>query len=147
MSAVLADAASDRTLDQIGGGDIDVEDARELQPVVCKNFVQGIRLLDRTRKAVQDKALLAVRLTETLAHNADRHLIGDELARVHIGLCLFAEWRALFHGFTKHIARGDMQDTVAFYEICRLCALAGTRWTHQNDVHSSISLCYFIKPS
>ena len=147
MSAALADPAANGTLDQIGGGNIDVQHPRQLDAVIRKNLSECIRLLDRAREAIEDKALLTVRLTETLADNADRHLVGDELARVHVGLCLFAERSALFYGFTKHIARGDMQNTVAFYEICRLCALAGTRRPHQNDVHCSISLRYFIKPS
>ena len=147
VSAVFADAPSDSTLDEIGRRDVDVDNAGQLDPIVCKDLIKCIRLLDGARKAVQDEPLPAVRFAETLAYDADGDGIGNKLARIHIGLRLFAEGRPLLYGLTKHIARGDVKNAVPFYEVCCLRALAGTRRPHQNDVHRISFVHYFIKPS
>ena len=46
-AALLADAASRCALDEVGCGNVDVEDARELEPKLLEDAVEGVRLTVR----------------------------------------------------------------------------------------------------
>ena len=130
-AALLADAASRCALDEVGCGNVDVEDARELEPELLEDAVEGVRLLDRPREAVKDEAFLAVVLGEALAHDTDGHAVRYELALVHIALGLAAEGRAFLDRRTEHVARGDMGNGERLDKFCRLGAFAGARRAHQ----------------
>ena len=129
-TALLADAAADGTLDEVFRRDADVQHTREREAEVLEDARQGICLLDRAREAIEDESLLAVVFCETLAHDADRDGIRDELACVHARFGLLAELRSLFGRGAEHVARGDMRDVECFDELSRLRALTGTRGAH-----------------
>ena len=129
-TALLADAAADGTLDEVFRRDADVQHTREREAKVLEDPRQGICLLDRAREAIEDESLLAVVFGKTLAHDADRDGIRDELACVHARFGLLAELRSLFDRGAEHVARGDMRDVECFDELSRLRALTGTRGAH-----------------
>ena len=55
-------------------------------PWRAERRVERLRLLERAREAVEDDAVLGVRLLDALLEHADRHLVGHQLAAVHVRL-------------------------------------------------------------
>ena len=62
-------------------------------------------------------------------------VVGDELARLHDGLGLEPERRALAHGGPQDVARRDGGDPQALREELRLSALAAARRPEEDDAH------------
>ena len=89
-------------------------------------LVQGFRLTQGPGHAVQDIAPGAVRLGHPLGHDADDHLVGDQLTRVHIGLGLQAHGGAVLDGGPEHIAGGDGGDVQLFAQNFSLGAFPGS---------------------
>ena len=74
---------------------------------------------------------------ETLLHEIDDKLVGNELALVHVGLGLLAELCAVLDGSTEQVARRDVRHSVFSNKTLGLRALAGTGTTEQNDLHAN----------
>ncbi len=78
--------------------------------------------------------------------------VRDQLALLHHLLGLFANRSADAHGFTEHVARGQVADAKALLDERRLGSLAAARWTNENHVqrllrrrHRSSSFGLFVR--
>ena len=65
---------------------------------------QGFRLGDGTGHSVQNIAVPAVALSYPLRHDADDHIVRDQLARIHIALGLESHGRAVLHGRPEDVS-------------------------------------------
>ena len=62
--------------------------------VLDKHLVEHLRLRHRAREAIEDEALFALGALNVLADDADNDVVGDEAARLHHRVRLFAHLRA-----------------------------------------------------
>ncbi len=97
--------------------------------------VEGLRLRDRAREAVDNEAPLAVRLPEPVANHADHDVVGHVVAGRKDGLGLLAERRAGGYLGAEHVAGRDMGDAEMRAQHVGLCPLATARGTVQKQVH------------
>ena len=121
-----AEAAHDDLVGSLDGDHMIEADAR---------LLQSFGLGDGAGHPVQNIALGAVGFCHPLHHDADDDLVGDQLARVHIGLSLLAHLSALLDGGTEHISRGDGRDIKLLTDDGRLGAFAGPRRAQENQFH------------
>ena len=56
---------------------------------------QGLGLGQRAGHAVQDEAVFAIGLGYPLRDDAENQLVGDQIARVHVGFCFLAQLGAI----------------------------------------------------
>ena len=73
-------------------------------------------LRSRAGIAVEDHALLGVRLIETFADDATDDFVGHELTRFHHRLGLQADRRSGLHRRAKHVARGKLDHAAIMLE-------------------------------
>ena len=106
-AAALAHTPAAHTSHDLLVGDLDGDDG--VEPDTC--FLQSLSLGDGAGHAVQDVAIRAVGLLQTLVDDADDDLIGDELAGVHVRLGLKAGGRTVLDGGAQDIAGGNGGDT------------------------------------
>ena len=97
---------------------------------------EGLGLADGAGHPVQNEAALAVRLPDALFHHADDHIIGDQLARVHIALGLQTHRSSLLNGGTEHVAGGDSGDSQLCAEDLRLGAFSRAGGAQQDQLHT-----------
>ena len=83
-AAVLADPAAGHALFDLPIGDLDGH--HMVKGHACLG--QSLGLANGAGHSVQDEAPGAVRLLQPLGNDADDNGIGDQLARIHIGLGL-----------------------------------------------------------
>ena len=91
--------------------------------------LKSFRLRDRAGHTVEDVALFAVRLSQTLFDDADNDLIGNQMAFVHIGLGLHSGGGTFLNRRTENITGGDCRDPKLTGDDSGLCAFAGARST------------------
>src|SRR5438093_705915 len=96
---------------------------------------QRLRLRDRPREAVEDEALLGVRLLEPALRRRDHDVVGHELTRVHECLRLLPEVRALRHVVPQDVAGRDMRHAEVRRQLCRLGSLARAGWAEEDESH------------
>ena len=87
-------------------------------------------------EAVQNNALLGIGLLETLAHQVDDQVIGNQIACVHVAFSLQTELGLILHGSAQNVARGDVRNTEFFNQKSSLRTLAGTRSAEKNNIHA-----------
>ena len=75
-------------------------------------------------------------LSQALGHDADDDLVGDQLARVHIGLGLQPDGRAVLDGGAEDVAGGDGGDAQLGTEDLSLGAFAGAGGAQQDQLHT-----------
>ena len=122
-AAAGADPAAAHALHDLLIGDLDGDHGVEGDA----RLLQSLGLGDRAGHAVQDEAGLAVVLGQALGDDADDHLVGDQLAGVHVLLGLQAHRRAVLHGGPEDVASGDGGDVQLLVQDLSLGALAGAR--------------------
>ena len=122
-AAALADTAAAHPLDDLLIRDLDGHHGVESD--TC--LLQRLGLGDGAGHPVQNVAIGAVRLLQTLADDADDDLIGHQLACVHVLLGLQAGGSSVLHSCTQDITGRDGGNTQRLLDNVRLCALAGTR--------------------
>ena len=118
-----ADTASAHTIYDLIVGDLQGDDGVKGDPCLF----QSLGLRNGAGHAVQDKALLAVCLGQTLGDHADDHFIGDQLAGVHILLGLQTHGGAVLHGGPQDVAGGNGGNVELFTKDLCLGAFASTR--------------------
>ena len=111
--------------------------------------VEGLGLRHRAREAVEHAAGLGVGLLETLAHEPDDHIVGDEAARVHVSLGLEPEGGLGGHGLAQHVAGGDVGHARRRRKLSRLGALARAGRSEKDDAETHACARAFLrrKPS
>ncbi len=136
MAAVVAaDPAAGDPLDHLVLRDLQVQDGVQLHALALEVSVQRLGLADVAREAVQQEAGLGVRLVHPVLGHRDRHRVGHQVARVHVGLRLFAEVRALADVGAEQVARGDVRDREVLGEVRGLRTLACPRRPDEDDSH------------
>ena len=118
---------------------------RPLPPQIA----EGLRLRDRAREAVEDKAVLHVRLFQPVVDDRNDDVVGDEIAARHDVFCLEADRRFRLHRRTQHVARGKARNSVPLDQAVALRALPGTRRTEEDESHRRAprSFDFLIRPS
>jgi hypothetical protein len=99
-----------------------------------ERLTEGIRLMLVAWEAVEQEAVAGVAGGDALDDHPHDHLVGDELAGVHVALGLAAELGALGHLCTQHVAGGDVRQPEVFVQAIGLGALAGARRAKQDQV-------------
>src|SRR6202023_4170444 len=97
-------------------------------------LAQGVGLLLVARKAVEQEAVTGVAGVDPIADHLHDDLVGHQLARIHVALCLFSELRALCDLSTQDVAGGDVRQPEVLAQALGLGALAGARRTEQDEV-------------
>ncbi len=103
---------------------------------LAEQGVEGLRLRNVARKAVEDEPGLRVRLAQPLTDHAEHNVVIDEPARIHGRFRFNAKLSAFANRCTQQISRGDLGDTVTVDKTLRLRALAGAGRAQENDTHS-----------
>ncbi|CAO5231769.1 hypothetical protein FAGKG844_160039 [Frankia sp. AgKG'84/4] len=93
------------------------------------------------REAVEQEALHRVVLSEAVTDHADGDLIRDEVASVHEGLGLDAQFGSLSHVRSENVPGGDLGDGPRLGYERGLSTFSGTGRSHQYETH------YRRKPS
>jgi len=125
------DTAARHALDDFLIGDVDLDDVVDRHAGGLHRF--GLR--NGAREAVEQIAVLAVRLLKARLHHADDDVVGDEAASIHDGLGLHAKLGAGLDLRTQHVAGGDLRNAVFFLDVIGLGAFAGARAAQQNQTH------------
>ncbi len=104
---------------------------------------QCLGLTDGAGITVEQEAVLAhVGLGQALRDHPEHHVVGQQLAGIHVLLGLSTEVGARQHGLAQHLARGDVRCVVVLRQRVRLRALAGALPAEHDEAHH-----YFRNPS
>lgn len=122
-AAALADTAAAHPRDDPLVGDLDGH--HSIESDTC--LLQRLSLGDGAGHAVQNVAVGAVRLLQTLADDADDNVIGHQLAGVHVLLGPQAGRSTVLDSCTQNVTGRDGGDTQRLLDNVRLSAFAGTR--------------------
>ena len=99
------------------------------------NLIQRFRLSDGAREAIQNIAMLAIRLGQTFLDHGNDHLIGNQLALVNIALGVQTRGGLLADCTAEHIAGGNLRDAQLLHQSLRVRALAGAGGAQENNIH------------
>jgi len=77
-----------------------------------EHVVEGLRLRHRAREAVENEAVLGVRLADAVGDDLHHHVVGDQLAARHDVARLEADRRPGLHGRPQHVAGRERHDAV-----------------------------------
>ena len=99
---------------------------------------QGFRLSDGAGHAVQDVAVLAVRLLKPFGDDADDDFVRNQLAGIHILLGLQTYGGAVLDGGPQDVAGGDGRNVQLFADDLSLCAFAGAGSAQQDQFHNNL---------
>jgi hypothetical protein len=114
--------------------DDDVEDAQ--RAAALDHAVERRCLDNRPREPIQHEAGFRVLAVEPLAHDADHHVIADEIAGLHRRLGDQSQFRPGLDRFPKDVSRGDLRERPALRQPLGLRALAGARGPQHDDVQA-----------
>src|SRR3954453_4229563 len=132
--AVRAHAPAREPLHDVVLGHVDEERGREPAVDLPQRLVERLGLLVGAREAVEEEAVLGVRLGEPVEDHADDDLVGDEVAAVHVLLGLLAEVRLLLDRLAQHVPRRDVREREVLLEALRLGALSRAGRAEQDEV-------------
>ena len=139
MSDVIRSAASrtdptaGQTLNQLFIADVDVYHGVDVGKA-GKRF----RLRHRARKAIQNIALLAIRLREPFANDVDDDGIRHKRTGVNVGFGSQTGRRLFLDGAAKDIARGNLRNAQLFADADSLRSLARAGRAKKNHVHAQV---------
>src|SRR5690606_18452790 len=85
--------------------DLELDDDAERRIPLLQKLVEGCRLRKRPREAVENKAILAVRLCDALVDDSDDQLVRNQLPALHDRLDLLAKLRARLDRSPQHVSR------------------------------------------
>jgi 6-phosphofructokinase len=134
--AITAGAPAGDAPHKLGAVYIHQYDAVERLPKLREHGIQGRRLFDVARKAIEHKSLTHIGRTETLGDDAKNDAILDKTAGVHGGLGAHAQGRARGNRGAQQVAGGDLRHAPFLRQTLRLSALARARRTQQNYSHN-----------
>src|SRR5699024_4186233 len=120
---------------------VELHDAVQIQAKALQDALELVGLGNGARETVEEETGLRVVLLQTRLDHADGHVVGHQVAGVHVGLGLEAQRRALADVRAEQIAGGNVGDAELLGENGGLGALAGTGGTKENESH------YFKNPS
>ena len=100
----------------------------------------GLGLRHRAGEAVQDKALLAVGLGQTVFDDADDYFIGHQFPGIHVFFGLAAHFRPFFHRCPEDIAGGNLGDLEFLDKFLGLRTFARAWAAQQDQIHSFLLL-------
>ena len=100
--------------------------------------VEGARLVDGAREAVEEDALLGVGAVEAVEQHADGELVRHQRALVDEGFRLHAELRLVANVLAEEIAGGHVGDARLLRDQRRLCAFACARRSEQYENQGSV---------
>ena len=121
--------------------DNEFEHDRERRAHLGEHVVEDLGLRDVAREAVEQEAVAGVVLVEPLLDHRDRHLVGYQVAGVHVPLGLVAQRGAVGHVRSEDVPGRDLGHRQVGSEELSLGALASAGRTHQDQSH------YRRKPS
>ncbi len=109
----------------------------------AERLLERVGLLLVAREAVEQEAVARVAVADALGDHADDHLVGHELAGVHVALGLAPELGALGDLRAQDVAGGDVRQPEVVAQAIGLGALSGARRAEQDQVqlgHDASSL-------
>src|SRR4051794_7694814 len=124
--AVRAHAPPRQPPHDVVGRHVDEERRAQAAAHALERLVERLRLLGRAREAVEQEAVRGVLVAEAIEDHADDHVVGHELAAVHVPLGLAAQVRALLHRRAQDVAGGDVGQREVVLQALGLGALART---------------------
>ena len=129
-AALGAHTAAGQAVDDDIVGRINIE-----RHIDMGNLIQRFRLSDGAREAIQNIAMLAIRLGQTFLDHGNDHLIGNQLALVNIALGVQTRGGLLADCTAEHIAGGNLRDAQLLHQSLRMRALAGAGGAQENNIH------------
>ena len=111
---------------------VEGENGRERPPHLLQPLLESFRLGGGPGEAVEDEP---VRGAERLDHHLHHHVVGDELAGVHVLLRQPAELGAVPNVVAEQVPGPDQLDPVALAEPPGLRALPRPRRAKEHDPH------------
>ncbi len=111
--------------------DIEFDDDRELDALGLQHRLGGIGLHERARETVEDEALGAIGLIDSLGDDGIDDLVGDQIAGVHDSLGALADFRAGLNGGTQHVTRGKLRNAMLLHDPLGLGPLPRARRPQQ----------------
>ena len=133
-AAFGANATSADATNEFAVFDHNVDDHGNLSVNFRAHLFQSFCLNQRARETVEKIAIGTVRARKSLADQADRDVIRNQVSTFDDGFRLQSERSALGDGFTEHIASGDMRDVESVNNTGRLGAFPGSRRAHEDDI-------------
>ncbi len=128
-----AEPAPGQAPEQLVRGDVHEERRVHGGPALGERTVQGLRLGAVAGEPVEDGAALGVRRLQPLEQHADRDLVGDQLAALHVSLGRDPERAAVPGGGPEQVAGRHPGQSEVAGENVRLGALPGARGAEQDE--------------
>ena len=121
----------------------------KLEAFLRQHLIKRLCLRFCTREAIENNAILAIRLIQPIRNNARHDIVGNEFASFHHCLGFLADFRAGGNGRAQHVAGGKLNQTMLVFQPLRLRSLAGTGRSQKNQDHlrRPPSLVFLISPS
>ena len=116
-------------------GHVDEDRPGDGQLPLGEEAVEGFRLGEGPRKAVEHHAWRGGRRGERLADHRDRDLVGDQLAPAHVALGNLAERGAVAHRSPEQVAGRQVEEAMLLGGPGRLGPLAGRDRAEQDEHH------------
>src|SRR3954453_15305503 len=132
--AVRAHAPAGEPPDDVVLGHVDEQRGGETPVDLLQRLVQRPGLRVRAREPVEEEAVGRVLLGEAVEDHADDHLVGHEVAAVHVLLGLLAQVRPVLHRLAQDVARRDIRQREVLLEAFGLGALARAGRAEQDEV-------------
>ena len=132
---MTAGASPRDPLHELARIDLQENDRLQRSAQLPQQLVQGTRLLEIARKAIEDEPTLGVGLDQPLADHTEDDIVGNQLAGIHGCLRGTAELAAGGHRCAEQIACRDLWNAMFLSQALGLGAFAGARCTQENDSH------------
>jgi len=132
VTAVLANHPRAQPPHQLGLRHHDVHDDQRVAAVHDAVERGGLRRCPR--EAIENEAAQRVASFKPLAHDADHHLVADQLAAVHDRFRSQTDLRPVMDGHPEHVAGRDLRDPAAHRKPFRLRTFPGPRWAQHDQV-------------
>src|SRR3984893_448088 len=148
-AALLTAEASGKAIDQHGLIDLELDHVVESETTARQHFIERLRLRERPRKAVENKAVAGIRLADAVGDHVYDDAVGNELARIHDALDAEPQLAAGSGRRPQHVPGGKLGNAVGLLDTLCLGPLPRARWPEQDDVHPRrpLSFAFLIKPS
>jgi hypothetical protein len=138
LGVVVGPSPPGQPMQQLLLGHLQVDGRVQRRAQPGQVLIQRPGLGDAAGEAVQQEPALAVGLGQPLQHHRDHDLVGDQLARVQVGLGDLAQRGAVGHVGPQEVAGGQVHQLESGRDPVRLGALARPRRTQQQDPHALI---------
>jgi hypothetical protein len=133
-AAGLRDAPAGQAADDLLVGRLDQQHRGELPPGGLQVLRERVGLGHGPREAVEQEAVGGLVAAQAFEDHADDHVVGNEVAGVHVLLGLAAELGPLVHRLAQDVPRREVRQVEVLGEALGLGALAGTGRTKEDQV-------------